>query len=63
MAHGSVQTDLLADGTTQAVPAPDELEQTQVKVVTTGHEPVTPAVHLRENLLLRVIVPAEQVRI
>ena len=40
-----------------------ELDQTQVDVVTTENEPVMPATLLRENLLLRVIVHDEQIRI
>lgn len=42
---------------------PDELARTRVDVVTTEDEPVMPSVILRENLLLRVVVHDEQIRI
>lgn len=46
----------------EAILAPDELERTQLDVVTTKDEPVTSSTVVSEDLLLRVVVYDEEMR-
>ncbi len=47
----------------EAILTPDELECTHLDVVTTKDEPVDPSAILKDNLLLRVIVHDEYMRV